>query len=88
MTGVELIAAERERQVSQEGWTPEHDDQHDKGELASAAMTYLAGEINDRTRLWWPWEMKWFKPRTYLGNLVKAGALIAAEIDRIQRKSL
>lgn len=47
----------------------------------------------------WPWESKWFKPARYadppyspnsgrdlaVRNLVRAGALIAAEIDRIQR---
>lgn len=31
------IAAERKRQIEAEGWTPEHDDAHDKGELARAA---------------------------------------------------
>jgi len=27
MNGIERIAAERERQVEAEGWTPEHDDE-------------------------------------------------------------
>ena len=40
-TGIELISAERERQITQEGWTPEHDDRHDIGELCSAANAYL-----------------------------------------------
>ena len=32
----------------------------------------------------WPFEAKWFKPSEYaLRNLEKAGALIAAEIDRL-----
>lgn len=35
-----LIAAERERQQSEEGWTPEHDDQHVAGEMAVAAACY------------------------------------------------
>ncbi|WP_110636311.1 hypothetical protein [Salinicola salarius] len=26
---------ERQRQIDAEGWTPEHDDKHDKGELAA-----------------------------------------------------
>lgn len=30
--GIELIAAERKRQTEQEGWTPEHDEQHEFGE--------------------------------------------------------
>jgi hypothetical protein len=36
----------------------------------------------------WPrtWHPKWFKSTTAIRDLVKAGALIAAEIDRLQRK--
>ena len=37
MNGVELIAAERTRQIDVEGWMPDHDDQHSQGELARAA---------------------------------------------------
>lgn len=34
----------------------------------------------------WPWAAKWFKPSDDpIRNLVKAGALIAAEIDRLQK---
>lgn len=34
----------------------------------------------------WPWELKYWKPtKKPIRNLVKAGALIAAEIDRLQR---
>src|SRR6516162_7451434 len=28
VTGAELIAVERQRQINREGWTPEHDDEH------------------------------------------------------------
>jgi hypothetical protein len=38
--GIELIADERTRQISEEGWTPEHDDGHDEGELSAAASVY------------------------------------------------
>ncbi len=41
-TGVELIAAERQRQMTAEGWTHEHDDEHDDGSLATAAACYAA----------------------------------------------
>lgn len=35
----------------------------------------------------WPWDKEWWKPsKDQVRNLVKAGALIAAEIDRLQRK--
>ena len=40
MTGTELIAEERQRQIEVEGWTPEHDDEHDSGELSCAGELY------------------------------------------------
>jgi hypothetical protein len=34
----------------------------------------------------WPWDNEWWKPSNDpIRNLAKAGALIAAEIDRLQR---
>jgi len=95
-TGAELIAAERERQVSEEGWTPEHDDGHTNGEIALAAARYAevagrpwsspTGVPNGATPMAWPWKPEQFKPTGYaVRDLVKAGALIAAEIDRLQR---
>lgn len=36
--------------------------------------------------LWWPWAVRWWKPKDPIRDLVRAGALIAAEIDRLQRK--
>ena len=42
MTGVELIAAERERQVTEEGWTAEHDDGHTDGAMGWTAVAYIA----------------------------------------------
>ncbi|WP_287360681.1 hypothetical protein [Mesorhizobium sp.] len=94
------IAAERQRQINVEGWTPEHDDQHDKGELAEAASCYARG--SDRVTwmqpdpefprhkvmtgcIIWPWDLACWKPTDRRRNLVKAGALIAAEIDRLDR---
>lgn len=93
-TGIELIAAERKRQVRVEGWTAEHDDAYtDRQELILAAMGYLkaAGDVQwgnelDDEPTDWPWDKRWWKPSTdSMRNLEKAGALIAAEIDRIQR---
>lgn len=96
LSGVELINTERQRQVTQEGWSSAHDDGHRKHELALAAMSYTAavaapdeeGDENGKVRpCWdWPWAKKWWKPSSDpVRNLVKAGALIAAEIDRLQR---
>lgn len=92
LTGAELIAAERRRQVEEEGWTPEHDDEHCSQELVRAAASYLLHVAYERVPGMaapgvWPWEKDWWKPSADpLRNLEKAGALIAAEIDRLQRK--
>lgn len=97
--GAEDIAAERLRQINEEHWNPEHDDDHDDYQLSRAAMAYVehAREQGPRPRKvaehivalivgrWWPWDMEWWKPRDPRRNLVRAGALIAAEIDRLQR---
>lgn len=90
--GVQLIAAERERQVNVEGWTPEHDDAHTNGELSTAAVCYAATsavrEVIGVGALW-PWSFADWKPSANAGRvreLAKAGALIAAEIDRLTRE--
>lgn len=98
-TGVELISKERTRQVNQEGWSPEHDDEHDRGELARAAACYAVASAFDvkdvglvaiqkiLVALWPPtWAVKWWKPKDRKSNLVRAGALIAAELDRLLRE--
>ena len=86
-TGVELIAAERERQVEVEGWTSGHDKAHRRGQLSDAAACYaLAGKRKDGDPVrYWPWDMHYWKPtpKDRVRELVKAGALIAAEIDRL-----
>lgn len=85
-TGAQLIAKERERQIAQEGWTPEHDDTHDDGEIAFAAIAYIqVSNGYSKNAAEWPWDEEWFKVSDPVRNLVKAGALIAAEIDRLQR---
>ena len=83
--GVNAIWLERERQQDAEGWTDAHDDQHTRGQMACAAACYALG-----TKWNWPggWSGDWWKPsEDRRRNLVKAGALIAAEIDRLDRLS-
>ena len=41
------IAAERREQLGKHGWTPEHDDEHEHGELAMAAVR-VARDFNRR----------------------------------------
>jgi hypothetical protein len=89
--GAALIAQERERQVNVEGWTPEHDAEHTDGVLVDAARAYALAVLTpgyDRGNppVGWPWDEGWWKPSDDpVRNLVKAGALIAAEIDRRRR---
>lgn len=87
--GVEMIGAERVRQITDETWTPEHDDEHVHGELSDAAICYAIAATGNVTRDVmdsWPWAGSWWKPSEEpIRNLVKAGALIAAEIDRLVR---
>lgn len=78
------IAAERKRQVDVEGWDDEHDDEHVKGELADAAAYYAARD--NRLELW-PFDDEWNKrgDHSRRRQLVIAGALIVAELERIDR---
>ncbi|RPV24164.1 hypothetical protein IPC858_26875 [Pseudomonas aeruginosa] len=90
------VQAERRRQITAEGWTPEHDDAHSHGEMARAAACYaLAGSSapNDGTAallvsLAWPWDEQWWKPTSARRDLVKACALALAEIERLDRAGI
>ena len=86
---LEDIAAERQRQINSEGWTHEHDDAHVYGSLAMAAAAYAASASSHPqwAKRTFPleWDQNWFKPTNQRRDLVKAGALILAEIERIDR---
>ena len=95
---IAAILAERRRQITEEGWTPEHDDQYQHGELILAAGGYAAYAADEASH-WaalrrrekgvpppsWPWPAEWWKPTTRRRDLVKAGALIVAELERLNR---
>lgn len=96
-TGVELIADERIRQVDVERYNAGHDKMHKHGELACAAAAYATPDRlrekfkNGKPRLfpfaikdWKPLRTPQFNREGRIRELVKAGALIAAEIDRLQ----
>ncbi|EGQ6361117.1 ead/Ea22-like family protein [Escherichia coli] len=81
------VIAERQRQQSVEGWTPEHDNAYQNSELADAAACYAIHAHNQgfSTPAHWPWSPDWWKQSGARRDLVKAGALILAEIERIDR---
>lgn len=94
------VAAERRRQITAEGWTPEHDDNHVNDEIAALACFYAMP----------PGAREWDTSSTGYGlrlgdailphdwasiedgdrrrELVKAGALILAEIERLDRMDI
>lgn len=94
------VARERERQMAVEGWTPDHDDSHEGGQMARAAACYAIGDTHV-SRGWgdewhsggsssarikiWPWEARWWKPKKRRHDLVRAAALLVAEIERLDR---
>jgi hypothetical protein len=95
------VARERRRQIEVEGWSDEHDDKHAPGDLAQAGAcyaladsTFIINDPHDDSALLvralpsfglWPWASQWWKPRNARRNLVRAAALIIAEIDRLDR---
>ena len=90
-TGIEIIAEERQRQIDVEGWTPEHDELANNAEQLAQAAALYAIPYEYRVyeydvRNLWPWDMRWYKPSpdNRIRELAKSGALIAAEIDRLQ----
>ena len=99
MTALDDIAAERARQIGAYGYTPRHDDRHTGGELGLAAACYaapsrmfkaenLAGRGNETFVAYkdaWPWADRFWKPKSRREDLVRAAALIVAEIERIDR---
>ena len=89
------VAIERARQVSALGWTPEHDDRHDRDlALPRAAACYALAGTGGNGPFWitrhqtpqqvWPYRWEW-KPKDRRTNLVRAAALLIAEIERIDR---
>lgn len=91
------VLAERRRQIEAEGFGAEIDRKYDRGELTRAAATYavsfLSARVWDGLRgsmrnviVWlWPWDGEWFKPTRGRRDLVKAAALLLAEIEREDR---
>ncbi|EIG8967518.1 hypothetical protein LGD22_004587 [Salmonella enterica] len=96
------VLAERQRQINVKGWTPEHDDwQNQYGDLTIAASCY-ARHAYGRGWVYpekperyqdeeapddWPWDDTWWKPDSPRRDLIKATALLLAELERLDRLS-
>lgn len=80
------VLAERQRQIDVKGWTPEHDDTYTCGELAAAAISYIEPAEAEN---YWPvdWHDGSFRPSDERRNIVKATALLLAELERLDRQS-
>ncbi len=95
------VARERERQMLEEGFTTDKDDDLVGSALADAAACYAAdcrvfrseiryGRASEAYTAYidlWPWSGKWWKPKDRRRNLIRAAALIIAEIERLDRKN-
>jgi len=86
------VLAERRRQIEAEAFTAEHDDAiNSDGQLAFAAACYAipaprrGGRGHGYVGLLWPWSWEWWKPKDRRRDLVRAAALLLAEIERLDR---
>jgi len=91
MNGIERISAERKRQIEEECWSASHDAEHTSGQLLLLAACYTLKNytfadfekaIESELDAYWGSD-EWIKYTDPIRNLEKAGALIAAEIDRL-----
>lgn len=85
MTGIELIAQERYEQINKHGFN-ESDKDYDEEELIQAAIYALNPMIYTWPNGWGSHFGMKILEKDRVGQLKVAGALIAAEIDRIQNK--
>jgi len=82
-TGIELIAQERDEQINKHGFDVTKDEGYSENELIKAALFAISPEYFE-----WPfyWQEKFrdkIMRKLIRERLIIAGALIAAEIDRL-----
>lgn len=90
----EAVLIERKRQIEVEGYDPASDDRNYSDvharNLALAAAAYAASassRYKAEAFMLWPFHPDTFKPRSPREDLVRAGALILAEIERLDRQA-
>ena len=89
-TGIELISIERDEQLNKHGFTHqytyEHPEYYEEGQLAVVAREMLA-EFPHTDNFPISWDnadmIEHMRTKPYIERLAIAGALIAAEIDRV-----
>jgi hypothetical protein len=93
------ILFERQRQIHAEGYDTAHDDSHSDGDLSRATACYAMSASDqihpqhqkapdfddDILAALWPWPPSQWKPKSARRDLIRAAALIVAEIERIDR---
>ena len=98
LDAISQVFHERLRQIFIEGFNADHDDEHKAGELAAAAACYAShaaaeldpfkgtaiGDIGASSTNW-PWHAAHWKPTGARRDLIKAAALILAEIEKSDR---
>lgn len=83
------ITNERTRQITDEAFTLEHDDEYQEQELAKAAACYAAGDLirHSNDIKVWPLGHEWWKPKDLRRRCVVAAALLVAQIERVDRNN-
>lgn len=86
------VIGERNRQVVKEGHSQTGDDSYPDGVLTQAAMAY-ASQLSailpkDQVPQIWPWPKASWNPKDRRSNLVRAAALLIAEIERLDRSEV
>ena len=95
LQAVQMVHDERFRQLIQEGHTRAHDDKHTEGQLALLAAAYALSSVPEEHQDFRHDEAygelmalleddygRSFKPKDPIRDLVRAGALILAELER------
>ena len=88
--GTAAITLERLRQIGSEGWSADHDDTHNRGDLAIAAASLILHGTDVGLDCETPdaWGLVAKHGGDTLRCLEIAGALSAAEYDRVLRREV
>ncbi|WP_228273087.1 hypothetical protein [Acinetobacter radioresistens] len=102
-SAIKDVINERQRQINQEFYSTKNDDEYKQNELLRAAVCYAENVVRrgwvfdssfgpdvyqeEEVPDLWPWDLDFWKPKNPRRDLVRAAALIIAEIERIDRST-